>query len=61
VVVPHYSGEQSRMTEGNQGKIGAGLCCLPREETLESRSNGGGIGTPRGDGGGAPAAQEELR
>jgi hypothetical protein len=60
-VAQHYSGEQSRMTKGNQRKIEGGLGCLTREETLESWSNGGGAGTPRGDGGGAPAAQEEHR
>jgi hypothetical protein len=49
------------MTKGNQRKIEGGLGCLTREETLESWSNGGGAGTPRGDGGGAPAAQEEHR
>jgi hypothetical protein len=49
------------MTRAINREIGAQGGCLPQEETLEYRSNGGGAGTPRVDGGGAPAAQEELR
>jgi hypothetical protein len=43
------------MTRAINREIGARGDCSPREETLESRGNGGGAGTPRGDGGGAPA------
>jgi hypothetical protein len=34
--------------------------CSPQGETLESWGNDGGAGTPRGDGGRAPAAQVDL-
>jgi hypothetical protein len=49
------------MTKAINRKIGARGDCSPREETLESWGKGGGAGTPRGDGGRAPAAQEEFR
>jgi hypothetical protein len=42
-------------------KLRARAGCSPRAEALESRSNGGGAMARRGDGGGAPTAQEELR
>jgi hypothetical protein len=55
-VAQHYSGEQSRMTEGKQGKIGAVLGSLPREKTPGPLN--GGKDTTRAwvDGGGFPAA-----
>jgi hypothetical protein len=49
------------MTRAINREIGALGDCSPREETLESRGNDRGGGTPRDDGGGALAAQEELR
>jgi hypothetical protein len=41
-------------------EIGAQGGCSPREETLDSRTNGEDAGTPRVDGGGAPATRGEL-
>jgi hypothetical protein len=48
------------MTRAINREIGARGGCSPREETLESRGNGRGTGTPWGDGGEALAAQQEL-
>jgi hypothetical protein len=60
-VAQHYSDEQSRMTEGNQGKIQARLGCLPREKTPGPLN--GGRDTTRAwvDGGGSPAVRGKLR
>jgi hypothetical protein len=42
-------------------EIGVRGGCSPREETLESRSNGGDAGMPRVDDGGALDARGELQ
>jgi hypothetical protein len=49
------------MTRTINGEIGVRGGCSPRVETLESRGNNGGAGTPWDDGGGAPTAQVELQ
>jgi hypothetical protein len=48
-------------TKAINREIGAQGGSSPREETLESWSNGGDAGRPQVDGGGPPAARGELR
>jgi hypothetical protein len=49
------------MTEGNQGEIGAGLGCLPREKTLGPLNGGRDTARAWVDGGGSPAVRGKLR
>jgi hypothetical protein len=55
------SGEQSHEQQSRDDQIKGTGGLLTLGEVLESRSNSVGVGTRRGDGGGAPAAQEPLR